>query len=244
MKTVIISQARMGSTRLPGKILKVAAGKPLLLHHLERLRRCREADEVVVATSDGPADDVVEAFCHEHGYVVVRGSEADVLARFEKAARLHGADIIVRVTSDCPLIDPAVVDEIIRRFKGAKPPVDYASNIDDPRSFPRGLDAEVFSRAALERSHRAATDPREREHLTRHIRQRPEDFTKAEVRSPVDFSVHRWTVDTAEDFELVSRLLEALLPGKPQFTMVDVLSVLQAHPEWVALNAHVEQKKI
>ena len=243
MKVVIISQARMGSSRLPGKVLRVAAGRTLLEHHLARLQRCTEAQEIVVATSTQPADDAIVALCDRLGVASHRGSESDVLSRYSEAARRFSADVVVRVTSDCPLIDPAVVDDVIRHYRGSSPSFDYVSNVGEPRSFPRGLDTEVFSSGCLYAAEREATDPLDREHVTRFIRSRPDRFRCGEVRCAVDLSAHRWTVDTAEDFDLVSRLLGDGGCAAPPYSLEQVLANLRRHPEWMAINSHVQQKK-
>ncbi|AWK85496.1 cytidylyltransferase domain-containing protein [Azospirillum thermophilum] len=243
-RIVCISQARMTSTRLPGKILLEAAGKSLLAHHLERLRRCGTLDAVVLATTVNRTDDPVERAGRALGLPVFRGSEQDVLSRFAGAAAMAGADLVVRVTSDCPLIDPALVDELVGGFV-AGPAADYRS-IDTSR-FPRGLDAEVFTRAALDEAAAQATDPAEREHVTPYIYRRPDRFRIAEPLRPApapDGPPQRWCVDEPADFELVRRLLEALVPEKPDFGWQDCCNVLNRHPDWIGINAAVRQKTL
>ncbi|HYC02654.1 MAG TPA: glycosyltransferase family protein [Azospirillaceae bacterium] len=242
-RIVIITQARMGSTRLPGKVLKEAAGKTLLQHHLERLGRVRHADRVVCATTDNPADDVLADHAQSLGVPVVRGSEADVLDRFHRAALAHQAGIIVRVTSDCPLIDPVLIDELLEMVLGSDPPPDHAGI--DVSVFPRGLDAEAVRFEVLDEAWRLGHEPFEREHVTPYIYRRPERFRLALLTRPGTIpGPHRWCVDTAEDFELVRRLLETLLPGNPGFGWQDVLAVLRDHPDWAALNQGVVQKTL
>jgi spore coat polysaccharide biosynthesis protein SpsF len=243
MNTVIISQARMGSTRLPGKVLRTAAGKPFLEHHLERLRRVKGAQAVWVATTVLPQDDPIVELCTRVGVPYFRGSEDDVLARYHGAASEAAAQVVVRVTSDCPLIDPAIVDTVIARLSSDPARPDYVSNTL-VRSYPRGLDCEAFRFEVLEEAHRLATRSEEREHVTPYIYWRPERFRIQQEVSPVDLSCNRWTVDTPEDEELVRRLLEAALRANPRFGLPELLQVIEAHPDWPQLNAHIEQKVI
>jgi spore coat polysaccharide biosynthesis protein SpsF len=242
MRVAVIVQARMGSTRLPGKVLKPVLGKPLLSYQFERLRRARTANVLVLATSTLPADDALEAWAMAEGVLCVRGSESDVLDRFRAAAAAARADVVVRVTGDCPLIDPGVLDDAVTLFlaEGAK---GYGSNCNPERTFPRGLDVEVFSREALEEAAREAKSPAEREHVTPYLIRRPERFPPVLLHSGESFGSLRWTVDAPEDFELVKRVLEALHPANPGFGWREVLALLKRHPDWAALNAHVEQKK-
>ena len=225
----------MGSTRLPGKVLKDVAGRPMLSYQMERLRRVKRAERIVVATTDQPADDAVERFCQKEKIACVRGSEHDVLARYHLAIERFPADVVVRITADCPLIDPAIVDEAIAAYEP-----DYVSNMLET-TYPYGMAVEVFSAQALREAHREAKDPAEREHVTPFIYRHPERYRLRSLTMAPNLSHHRWTVDTPEDFELVSRLLKTL---KPHFTLQDVLAVLAEHPDWRALNAHVEQKAL
>ena len=233
----------MGSTRLPGKVLHQAAGKPFLQHHLERLQSVTGAQDVWVATTVLPQDDPIVELCARLSVRCFRGSEEDVLARYHGAALAAGADLIVRVTSDCPLIDPEIVDRVIARLKSDPARPDYVSNAL-VRSYPRGLDCEAFRMDALEEAHRLAVRQEDREHVTPYIYRRPERFRVLQEVSPVDLSRHRWTLDTREDEELLSLLLEAALAISPEFRLADLLSVIAAHPQWSDINAHVEQKLI
>ena len=243
-RVVCISQARMTSTRLPGKVLMEAAGQPLLAHHLGRLARCRTLDGLVLATTVNGTDDPVAELAASLGVTVFRGGEHDVLARFAGAAALAGADVVVRVTADCPLIDPALVDRLVTAFLEAAPPLDYLSL--DVTRFPRGLDAEVFTRAALEEAAANATDPAEREHVTAHLYRRPERFRIGAPLAPEVGTVleQRWCVDEAADQELVRRLLGALLPENPGFGWQDCCKVLNQNPEWADLNGSVRQNTL
>ncbi|TWA74450.1 spore coat polysaccharide biosynthesis protein SpsF [Azospirillum brasilense] len=243
-RVVCISQARMTSTRLPGKVLMEAAGKPLLAHHLGRLARCRTLDALVLATTVNGTDDPVAELAETLGVPVFRGDERDVLGRFAGAAAMAGADVVVRVTADCPLIDPALVDRVVSAFLDAGPPLDYLSL--DVARFPRGLDAEVFTRSALDAAAAAATEPAEREHVTAHLYRRPERFRVGAPLAPEDGSAldQRWCVDEAADLELVRRLLGALLPENPHFGWQDCCKVLRQHPEWADLNGSVRQNTL
>lgn len=239
MKTLIIVQARMTSTRLPGKVLLPLAGEPMLTRLIERLRRVRRADGIVVATTTNTSDDPIAMLCEQLGVPCHRGSEHDVLSRYADAARLHGADVVVRITSDCPLIDPALIDQTIAAFdEGGS---DYVSNMLPP-TWPYGMAVEVFSAAALAQAHAEATQAAEREHVTPFLYWHPERYRLRNVASPVDLSQHRWTVDTPEDYALVGRLFDHLMPTHPHFTQADVLALLDQHPDWIALNQHIQQK--
>lgn len=237
----IIVQARMGSTRLPGKVLKTVLGKTLLAHMVERLRRVRNADSVIIATTVEPADDAIVAECARLGVLCTRGSEDDVLDRYHAAAKTVKADVVVRCTSDCPVIDPELVEELIARFLAAGDR-DYGSNAAIDRTYPRGLDAEICTFAALETANKESTSAFEREHVLEFLLVRPQRFKQLSLTHREDLSRHRWTVDTPEDFELVKRILESLYPKDARFTWTDVLALLDAHPDWPLLNAHVKQK--
>jgi spore coat polysaccharide biosynthesis protein SpsF len=239
MKILLIVQVRMTSTRLPGKVLLPLAGEPMLTRLIERLRRVQRADGIVIATTTNATDDPIAALCDTLGVPCHRGSEHDVLSRYADAARLHGADAVVRITSDCPLIDPALIDQVIAVY--AEGDSDYVSNMLPP-TWPYGMAVEVFIAAALQQAHTEATQPAEREHVTPFIYWHPERYRLRNVASPVDLSHHRWTVDTPEDYELVRRLFETLHPINPEFTQADILTLLDAHPDWMTLNQHVQQK--
>ena len=242
-KCVIILQARMGATRLPGKPLKNVLGRPLLSYQLERLRRVKFADAIVVATTTKLQDEKIVDFCRKENISVFRGSEEDVLERYYQTAKKFQADVIVRITGDCPLIDPSLVDQVIRYYFDHQPDCDYVSNSLN-RSYPRGLDVEVFSFSALERAEREAKDVQEHEHVTPYLYWHPEIFALGSVVQQEDQSHHRWTVDTPEDLMLITKIIETLYPINPAFTTQDILSLLKAHPDWVALNAHIQQKKL
>lgn len=241
MRIVLINQARMTSTRLPGKILLPVLGKPLLAYQLERLRRAKRVDEIVVATTLNASDDPIVTLCRELGVSVYRGDELDVLDRYYQAAKAHAADVVVRVTSDCPLIDPAIVDQVIAAYLASDH--DYIANTRE-RTFPRGMDTEVFSLRALTEAWQEGRLPYEREHVTPFLYQHPERYAIGNVASGRDLGQHRWTVDTAEDFDLIARLLGALYPVKPEFTLDDILAQFALHPDWMRINQHIRQKEL
>lgn len=243
MKVGIIVQARMTSTRLPGKVLLPVLGKPLLAYQIERLRRVRGADEIIIATTTNETDQPIMDLCQRLGVKVFRGSEEDVLSRYFGAAQANDIDIVVRVTSDCPVIDPTVIDDVIHKYQEHLADCDYVSNTLE-RTFPRGMDTEVFSFELLKKVHVEAKLPHEREHVTPYIYQNPQRFRLLNLAFHRDESRHRWTVDTPEDFELVRRILEALYPKNQAFGLEDVLAVMEAHPDWFELNAQIEQKKL
>jgi len=224
-----IIQARMSSTRLPGKVLKPILGRPMLGRQIDRVRRSRRIDRLVVATSTDPRDDVVAEFCGEEIVPCFRGSLGDVLARFHAAVEFFGpAEHVVRLTADCPLVDWTVVDKAIELHvtKGA----DISENVV-VRSYPDGLDVEVMTAAALTAAHRAAQDSYEREHVTPYLYRHPELFRGAHLVQQPDLSALRWTVDTLEDFRFVEAVFSGLLPTKPDFLQHDILELLSPRPE-------------
>jgi spore coat polysaccharide biosynthesis protein SpsF len=237
---VAIIQARMGSTRLPGKALIDIGGMSMLARVVRRVQRATTLDQVVVATTTNAADAVIVEECARLGVSVVRGSEDDVLDRYYQAAVTHQAQTIARITSDCPLIDPDVIDTIVNTFHESR--ADYASNVIE-RYYPRGLDIEVFRFAALERTWREAVAPYQRAHVTPFFYQHPDFFTLRSVTGAVNHSAHRWTVDTPEDLAFV-REVYARMGNTDTFGWHDVLDLLEREPALVAINAHVEQKEL
>jgi spore coat polysaccharide biosynthesis protein SpsF len=238
MKIVVIVQARLNSTRLPGKILKTVLGKPLLEYGLERLRRVKRASRLVVATTNNPSDEPIVNLCKKLKVDFFRGDEEDVLERFYGAALEHQADVVVRVNSDCPLIDPSTVDTVIEQFLSRQPDLDYCSNILAP-SFPIGMHTEVFSFEALEKAYQEAQDIPEREHVTPFIYRNPKRFRLESVVHNKDLSQHRWTLDQKEDLTLISKIIEALYPANPNFSTEDILELLEANPTWPSINNHI-----
>lgn len=241
MNTVAIVQARMTSTRLPGKVLLEVLGKPMLAFQLERVRRVNSIDGIVIATTTNATDGPVAEFARAEGVGLFRGPEHDVLARFLGAAACTEATTVVRLTADCPLIDPEVIEHVIRRYLSADPRCDYVTNAI-PRSYPAGLDVEVFSRRALEVAAAEARDSYDREHVTPFLYRSPERFRLLSVVLEPDLSWERWTLDEPGDFELIRRVLKALYPGNPKFTMADVIRVLDENPDWRAFNGSVREK--
>jgi spore coat polysaccharide biosynthesis protein SpsF len=240
MRTVAIVQAHMSSTRLPGKVLMDLGGRTMLERVLLRVRACREVDDVVVAMSTLPADDILVPVCERLGIPVHRGSDTDVLDRFVGAAHARSADLCVRITSDCPLIDPALCDQIIQRFRRADPPVDYASN-KIPQSYPRGLDTEVFTGEALERARAEASRPYQRTHVTIYIYENPGRFRLLSVVSEVDRADWRWTVDTAEDLQFV-RAVYGHFGNRSLFPWEEIVKLIERNPALRDINRHVVQK--
>ncbi len=232
---VAIIQARMGSTRLPGKSLAEIEKHPMLWHVIERVKRARLVDRVVVATSTSRADDAIEAMCCEVGVTCYRGSEHDVLDRYYMAARAEKAAQIVRITADCPLIDPEIIDRVVRRFQRGD--VDYATNAM-VRTYPDGLDTEVFSFSALERAWHEATRSSEREHVTPYLRMGKFRTANVECDSISLYQHYRWTVDEAEDLEFIRAVYRAMR-GKEHSGMRDVLELLERNPGLEKMNSEI-----
>ncbi len=242
-RVTAVIQARMGSTRLPGKVLRQLGSRSVLAHVVDRLRHAATLDLVVVATTTAANDDVVVREAERVGALVTRGSEADVLSRYVQAFDEHGGDVGVRITSDCPLIDPAIVDAAVLDFSRSHPPVDYLSNSLE-RTYPRGYDVEVFSVAALGRVAQEATDTPDREHVTRYFYTHPTLFRLGSLRrgDPAGTSGWRLTLDTPEDWEVISHVFGALDRPGPPFGLGEVETYLGRHPEVLARNAHIAQK--
>lgn len=233
----------MGSSRLPGKVLREILGRPLLQYHIERLQRVPSIDGLVVATSTEAGDDAIESFCEAAGVACFRGSEQDVLDRFYQCAKAYEADIILRVTSDCPLIDPGLVVLAVENYRAAGDALDYV-HLDVDR-LPRGLDAEVFSFAALETAWREATGQEEREHVTPFIYRNPERFGLASVcPDNADHHDYRLCVDEQADFEVVAGILRALYEKDPAFTWRQIVAFLDENPQLREHNLGVRQRQL
>lgn len=241
-KIVSTIEARYASTRLPGKTLLRICGKPTLELIIERLRRSRFIDEIVVATTVNPDCDALEGLAKKLGVGCFRGSEDDVLDRVLKAAKAYRADIIVEITGDETLIDPAIVDETIEYYIRNK--FDYVSNILD-RRYPRGLDTQVFAVSVLEDVSRMTNDPADRENVSLYIYEHPQAYTLGSVRAPeaLNHPDLRWTLDTKEDFKFLKTVYEALYPGKKDFTAYDVLEFLKKNPHVLKINEQIKQKQ-
>lgn len=229
---VAIIQARTGSTRLPRKVLRPLRGEPMLARMLERVKAARTLDAVVVATTDKIEDDAIAALAGQCSVSVFRGDERDVLDRMYRAAQEAHAVIVVRLTGDCPLIDPAVIDEVVKEFR--EEGVDY---IGTPSNYPEGLDTEVFTFAALERAWQEGKLPSEREHVTPYIKNHPELFRCGSWRSGAeDYSHLHWSVDTEADFRFVSAVYDDLYKNGAIFHMNDILALMHEMPELQELN--------
>jgi spore coat polysaccharide biosynthesis protein SpsF (cytidylyltransferase family)/aryl-alcohol dehydrogenase-like predicted oxidoreductase len=238
-----IIQARMGSSRLPGKVLLDLAGRPVLWHAVSRVQKARLVDQVLVATTDQPSDEPIRRFCAEQAVQCFGGSEQDVLDRFVQAARFAGAtesDAIVRITADCPLIDPAVIDRVVAAYRQTG--ADYVSNVQPP-TFPDGLDVEVFHFSALLTAWREAKLVSEREHVTPYLRNHPEKFSAHNVTHDTDLSALRWTLDEPADYALLQRIVAELDRTRPNFHLTDVLQILAAYPEWQELNRDFQRNE-
>ncbi|MBE8998091.1 MULTISPECIES: glycosyltransferase family protein [unclassified Nostoc] len=246
MKTVAIIQARMGSTRLPGKVMKELCGKTILAHVIYRVQACLLVNEVIVATTTSLADDVIVEEAEKWGAKWFRGSEEDVLERYYLAAKQYNADVVVRVTSDCPLFDSELLSQMLEYFnnktlEGLQ--IEYLSNCLN-RSYPRGLDAEIFMFESLEKAFLEAQKPYQREHVTPYIYEQLERCTLHNQTNYEDISNYRWTLDTEEDWKLIEAVYTDLYQEGKIFSTNEVLSLLRAKPELVKLNAHVQQKQL
>jgi spore coat polysaccharide biosynthesis protein SpsF len=229
----------MGSTRLPGKALVDIAGMSMLARVVDRTRRAHSIDRMVIATTVRAQDDRIVDHARDLGVDVYRGDEEDVLDRYYQAARQFPCDVVVRITSDCPLLDPGLADDVVRPLLDGSSGIDYSANTLR-RTYPRGLDVEAVPFSTLERVWRDATLAHERAHVFPHIWEHPEKFSLFGVSDAVDRSYMRWTVDTAEDLAFVREVYAAL--GTRDFTWKDVLQVLDRKPELLAINAQVRQK--
>jgi len=241
-RVVAIIQARMSSTRLPGKVLMDIAGMPMLARSVRRLSRAKSLSEVVVATTIEKSDDPIVEQCEINGWKYFRGSQEDVLDRYHSAAALFKADSVVRITSDCPLIDPGVVDAVLDEYFKWEGDVDYLSNMIPRRTYPRGLDTEVFTFDALDLAWKQDTDPSLREHVTQYILRHPEIFRIRGIMNDIDYSSMRWTVDTPEDLRFVRTVLENF--QNDQFTWKEIVEFLQARPELLEINKEIRQKAL
>jgi spore coat polysaccharide biosynthesis protein SpsF len=239
-KIVAIVQARMGSTRLPGKVLMDLGGSTVLCRVVARLRRSRCITQIVVATTSSGADDAIDIECQRIGVSCFRGSEGDVLDRYYQAARQYRAGAVVRITSDCPLIDPELVDDVVRVFQSQH--ADYANNTL-LQTYPRGLDVEVFTSSALGRAWESASKAYESEHVTPYFYEHPDLFRLTSTKAQNDYSRYRWTLDTSEDLRLI-RAIYASFENRDDFAWLDAVALMEREPQLAALNAHVLQKSV
>jgi len=241
MKIVATIEARMTSSRLPGKVLLPAAGKPMLQHLIDRLRSVPSVDDIVVATTVNETDDVIENFCTDSGVMCYRGSEDDVMLRVIGAAEKAQADLVVEITGDCPIIDPEIVEQTIRMYLANT--ADYVSNAHI-RSYPDGMDAQVFRLATLRQSAEMTSDRLDREHVTLHIRNHPELFSHIHLVAPPEL---HWpelglTLDERSDYELLKKIIEYFGSENQLFGCTDVVRLLRRHLEWVDINRDVVRK--
>lgn len=243
IKVVIIVQARTGSTRLPGKILKEVMGKPLLSYLLERLKRVVLCNEICVATTTKEQEQPIVDICSQLSVKVFRGSEENVLERYFLAAQNLNANAIVRITSDCPLIDPIEIDKLIAYYLANSGCYDYTSHGLE-RTYPMGMEAEIFSFDALKRTYQEAKSDSEKEHVTLYMRRNPALFRLGNLAYHENKKNHRWTVDTAEDFELIAKIIENLYPANFEFSLKDIIDICERNPQWQEINGHVIQKAV
>jgi len=238
-KVVIVVQARMASTRLPGKVMMTIMGKSLLAHMIERLNMMRYWATVVVATSENTEDDVIENEADELDIPCYRGSENNLLDRHYKAAKRFEADVVLKIPSDCPLIDPQAIDQALEFFFAKPDKYDYVSNLH-PATYPDGNDVEIMTMACLEKARKEATRPMELEHTTPYIWENENLFRIGNVvwETGLDYSMsHRFTIDYPEDFDFIKRVFEELYPTNDDFTCQDIIDLLNRKPEIYNINA-------
>ncbi len=241
MKIVVIIQARFSSTRLPGKVLMKIKDKMILDYVIDRLKLCKNVDDIVLATSRNKKDDAIEKYAKEKKINYIRGSEENVLSRYYEAAKKYNADVIVRITSDCPLIDFEIVDEVIKKHIENK--ADYTSNVLE-RTYPRGFDTEVFNFEILETTYKNADKDYHKEHVTEYIMEHPEKFKllNVEAKGKIKRPDIRITVDTKEDFELIKNII--LHFSDIKFTAKDIIDFLNDNPESLEINKNIKQKEV
>ena len=240
---LLIIQARMGSSRLPEKVLRRINNIPLIQYQIERLKTTKTADKIVLATTNTEKDDALEELCAYLEISIFRGDEQNVLKRFYDCAKLYSAKTIVRVNGDCPLITGEIVDLVVDKFNTLLPDYDYVSNILKP-SYPIGFHVEVFKYEALEAAYIESTDPIEREHVTPYIYRNPERFKNYNVSLDEDLSCYRLTVDYLCDFQVIKAIIEELYHANPNFSMHDAINFLQKNPKILGLNVNIKKKQI
>jgi spore coat polysaccharide biosynthesis protein SpsF len=238
-RVVAIVQARMESTRLPGKVMTEIASRPIIQHVVERAQRAQRLDNIILATTRLKEDDILENFARQAGVACYRGEEQDVLARYYGAATQFQVEVIVRICSDNPLIDPQIIDKVI--IEHLRSDADYTSN-SMKNTFPLGLNTEIFNCETLERAYKEARHDDEREHVTPYIWRHPGKFKLLNVANDTDYSYMRWTVDTVEDLAFVRRIYDHFQNN--DFTWKEVIHLLAIHPEWLEINRHVRQKAV
>lgn len=228
----------MGSTRLPGKIIKKVCGSTLLEHEILRVKKSKLIDQVVIATTNKSQDDIVEELVKKIGVKIFRGSENDVLDRYYQAAKKFKATCVVRLTGDCPLIDPEVIDKVVKYYLDNKTIFDYVSNVR-PATYPDGMDTEIFTFQVLEKSWRQAKLASEREHVTAYIAKNNGIFRVGNVESNNDYSEIRLTIDEPQDWQLIEKIFIKLYPEKQDFNLNDILNLLKNNPSYVEINKNI-----
>ncbi|RAK12633.1 spore coat polysaccharide biosynthesis protein SpsF [Halanaerobium saccharolyticum] len=242
-KTAAIIQARMGSNRLPGKVMKDLKGKPVLWHVIERVKQAENIDQITIATTTHKRDKIIYDKAIKWGVVAYQGSEEDVLARYYEAVNKYEVDTVVRITSDCPLIDPYVIDEIVEYYnKNDYTLVTNAGSDLNNRTYPRGLDTEVFSFEVLEEAYNKAEEKYQREHVTPYIYENYDDIYY--YKKNKDLSNYRLTLDTKEDFELIKALYDKLYQGNHDFYLNEIVEVLNKNKELLKINQKIKQKDL
>jgi spore coat polysaccharide biosynthesis protein SpsF len=241
LKTAAIIEARMASSRLPGKVLLPVLSLPMLGRLILRLKSIEFLDQIIVATTNNLDDDLIVATAAKYGADIYRGSESDVLGRVLEAAKKYDVDLIVEITGDCPIIDPTIVVSIIQSYFDSE--ADYVSN-SNIRSYPDGMDVQVYRTNVLEFSSSLANLPLEREHVTLHIRQNPTLFKILDIHSPLEFFYPNLglTLDTSEDLDFLTKIIESLEPKKFLFSLKDILDYLDKNSELLRINSHVIRK--
>jgi spore coat polysaccharide biosynthesis protein SpsF len=248
-KVCAIIQARMTSTRLPGKVLMNIEGKPMLWHVIERIKHSKKTNDIILTIPNTKENDILEKFAKENKIKYFRGSEQDVLSRYYETAKKFKCDVVVRITSDCPLIDPKIIDLVIEKHLNSG--ADFTTNflegekgITIKRSFPRGLEVEVFNFLTLKEAHQQAKKQYQREHIDPYIFEHPKNFHLASIKNMPDLSYMRWTVDEQKDLDFVREVYKKLYAKKKMFYIEDVVKLLKKYPELMEINKDVKQKAI
>jgi spore coat polysaccharide biosynthesis protein SpsF len=244
MKIVATIEARMSSSRLPGKVLMEVSGRPMLHHLVRRLRAVPSIDEIVLATTVNAGDDILVEFAKTEGVLAFRGSEDDVMGRVVGAGEMANADVIVEITGDCPIIDPDIVEQTIRIFRAHAHQAAYAAN-NHIKTYPDGMDTQVFRLETLRKSAAMTNEPLDREHVSLHMRNNPELFPHVYLIAPPSLHAPELglTLDEPADYELLRRIIEHFGEAKPLFGCGDVLRLLESNPHWIEINRNVKRKR-
>lgn len=240
VKNLCIIQARYGSTRLPGKVLLPLGGKTVIEQVISRTNQVKKIDKIILATTTKKEDNALEQICLKAGTDCFRGSEDDVLDRYYQAAKKFGGKNIIRITGDCSLVDPEIIDKVIDLYE--KSGVAYATNVIPP-TFPDGLDTEIFSFEVLEKAWRETKMTSQREHVTIFLWQHPEIFKQKHLNNEIDLSAHRWVLDNPEDYEFIKQVFAKLYPVKPNFKLADLLEFFANNPEIEKINNMINRNE-